>query len=56
MKLDAREIPTDWPTGYVPVGAGSVDSYPKFITGSGIYEVSDALRKHAMSLAKNFDL
>lgn len=56
MEFDAREIPTDWSTGYVPLGAGSVDSYPKFITGSEIYELSDALRKQAMSFAKNVKL
>lgn len=56
MEFDAREIPTDWRTGYVPLGAGSVDSYPKFITGSEIYELSDALRKQAMLFAKNVKL
>lgn len=56
MEFDAREIPTDWSTGYVPLGAGSVDSYPKFITGSEIYELSDALRKQAMSVAKTVKL
>lgn len=53
MEFDAREIPTDWHTGYVPLGAESVDSYPKFITGSEIYELSDALRKKAMSFTRN---
>lgn len=56
MEFDAREIPIDWHTGYVPLGAGSVDSYPKFITGSEIYELSDALRKQAMSFAKTVKL
>lgn len=56
MEFDAREIPTDWHTGYVPLGADSVDSFPKYITGSEIYELSDALRKQAMSFAKNVNL
>lgn len=56
MEFDAREIPADWPTGYVPLGADSVDYYPKFITGSEIYELSDALRKQAMSFAKTVKL
>lgn len=56
MEFDAREIPADWPTGYVPLGADSVDSYPKYITGSEIYELSDALRKQAMSFAKTVSL
>lgn len=56
MEFDAREIPANWLTGYVPLGADSVDSYPKFITGSEIYELSDALRKKAMSFAKAVNL
>lgn len=56
MEFDAREIPADWPTGYVPLGADSTSSYPKFITGSEIYELSDALRKRAMSFVKDVTL
>lgn len=56
MEFDAREIPTDWHTGYVPLGADTVDSYPKFITGSEIYELSDALRKKAISFTTTMKL
>lgn len=56
MEFDAREIPTDWPTGYVPLGADSINSYPKFITGSEIYEPSDTLRKQAISFTKDVTL
>lgn len=56
MEFDAREIPTDSHTGYVPLGADCVDSYPKFITGSEIYELSDALRKKAMSFTRTVKL
>lgn len=56
MEFDAREIPTDWLTGYMPLGAAPVDSYSKFITGSEIFELSDALRKQAMSFAKTVKL
>lgn len=40
----------------MPLGADSVDSFPKYITGSEIYELSDALRKQAMSFAKTVNL
>lgn len=56
MELDAREIPTDWPTGYVPMGADSHNCYPTYITGSEVFELNDTLRQHAMTVATTVEL
>ena len=55
-EFDAREIPSQWNTGYVPQGASSPDAYPKIIYGTEIFEVNDDLKKLAMSFAQRASL
>lgn len=51
LEFDAREIPSTWPTGYVPMGARSHDSYPDTIMGSEVFELNNNLRQLALSFA-----
>lgn len=50
-EFDAREIPANFTNGYVPFGAYSPDQYPVFIYGTEVFEVNEALRDVAVSLA-----
>jgi purine nucleoside permease len=50
-EFDAREIPDNFTTGYVPLGAYSPDQYPVNIYGTEVFEVNEALRDIAISLA-----
>lgn len=38
------------------MGADSINSYPTYITGSEVYELSNALRQEAMSFARTVEL
>ncbi|KAJ3997655.1 purine nucleoside permease-like protein [Lentinula boryana] len=55
-EFDAREIPADFPTGYVPQGAVAPDQYPTSIYGTEVFEVNTALRTLAVGFAKNATL
>lgn len=55
-QIDAREIPTDWPTGYVPQGSYSPDQYPGYIYGTEVFELNDALRQRVIDFASNVTL
>ncbi|KAG6877088.1 hypothetical protein C0993_010324 [Termitomyces sp. T159_Od127] len=55
-EFDSREIPDDFPTGYVPLGAKRPDQYPGDIYGTEVFEVNDALRKLAVGFAKTASL
>jgi purine nucleoside permease len=44
-EFDAREIPANFSTGYVPLGATSPEGYPTILYGTEVFEVSDELRK-----------
>lgn len=55
-EFDAREKPNSFSTGYVPLGSASPESYPKFIYGTEVFQLNDALRKHAMAFAKTATL
>ena len=50
-EFDAREIPDNFSTGYVPLGAYSPDEYPQNIYGTEVFEVSAALQSMAVSWA-----
>jgi purine nucleoside permease len=50
-EFDAREIPDNFTSGYVPLGAHSPDQYPVNIYGTEVFEVNEALRDMAISLA-----
>ncbi|GAO50739.1 NUP-domain-containing protein [Saitoella complicata NRRL Y-17804] len=46
-----RELPSNYSTGYIPLGADAPDQYPGHIYGSEVFELDDNLRQRAMYLA-----
>lgn len=50
-EFDAREIPSNYSTGYIPQGATSPDMYPQSIYGTEVFEVNEALRDIAAKFA-----
>lgn len=52
VEYDARQIPLEWTSGYIPMGASSQDSYPDTIMGSEVFELNDNLRQLALGFAK----
>ena len=55
-EIDAREKPEDSPSGYIPQGTTSTGSYPRYIYGTEVFQLNDALRQHAISFAKTAKL
>ncbi|KAL8720094.1 MAG: hypothetical protein Q9225_003001 [Loekoesia sp. 1 TL-2023] len=55
-EFDAREIPSNFTTGYVPQGSVSPTQYPQSIYGTEVFEVNDALRQLAIGFAKTATL
>ncbi|KAI4254806.1 MAG: hypothetical protein LQ352_002901 [Teloschistes flavicans] len=55
-EFDAREIPDNFTTGYVPLGSFSPTQYPDSIYGTEVFEVNDALRQLAIGFAKTATL
>lgn len=55
-EFDAREIPDDFPTGYVPLGATLPGQYPVNIYGTEVFELNEALRDIAVGFAKTAKL
>lgn len=55
-EIDAREKPDNFSTGYIPLGTDSPGSYPKFIYGTEVFQLNDALRQRAMAFAKTATL
>lgn len=55
-ELDAREMPSNFSTGYVPQGATSPWVYPQIIYGTEVFEVNDDLRHMAIAFAKKATL
>ncbi|KAI9692454.1 MAG: hypothetical protein M1822_006685 [Bathelium mastoideum] len=51
-EFDAREIPSNWSTGYLGQGAYAPGQYPTFIYGTEVLEVNAALRSLAVGFAK----
>lgn len=56
LEFDGREIPLEWATGYVPMGADTHSSFPGYLHGSEVYELNDALRTLALSFARTAKL
>lgn len=50
-EFDAREIPSNFSTGYFPQGAFAPNQYPQYIYGTEVFEVNENLRDIAASLA-----
>lgn len=55
-EFDAREIPSNFTTGYVPQGSTDPTMYPQSIYGTEVFEVNDALRQIAIGFAKTATL
>ncbi|MCJ1477988.1 hypothetical protein MMC13_006663 [Lambiella insularis] len=55
-EFDAREIPANFSTGYIPQGSTAPNEYPQSIYGTEVFEVNDALRQLAISFAKTATL
>ncbi|KAF5010510.1 hypothetical protein FDECE_3327 [Fusarium decemcellulare] len=56
LEFDAREVPEEWGSGYVPFGAHSPDQFPELLHGSEVFELNAALRDFAISVAKTVAL
>ena len=55
-EIDAREKPDNFSTGYFPQGSTNPEEYPQSIYGTEVFEVNDALRQIAISLAQQATL
>lgn len=55
-EFDAREIPDNFTTGYVPQGSFAPGEYPASIYGTEVFEVNEALRDIAVGFAKTAKL
>ena len=55
-EFDAREIPANYSTGYIPFGAYLPSQYPQELYGTEVFEVNENLQKLAISLAKSATL
>ncbi|CAG1977234.1 unnamed protein product [Fusarium graminearum] len=56
LGFDAREVPSEWGSGYVPMGADKPDQFPGIVHGSEVFELNSALRDYALSVAKGVNL
>ncbi|EPS98657.1 hypothetical protein FOMPIDRAFT_1031334 [Fomitopsis schrenkii] len=55
-EFDAREIPANFSTGYVPFGTKAPGQYPHNIYGTEVFELNEALRDKAVELARTATL
>ena len=55
-EFDAREIPANFSTGYVPQGSTAPGQYPPVIYGTEVFEVNTALRSLAVRFARTATL
>jgi purine nucleoside permease len=56
LEFDAREVPSEWGSGYVPMGADKPDQFPGIVHGSEVFELNGGLRDWAFSIAKGVKL
>ena len=52
-ELDARDLPSNWTTGYYALGTDEPNDYPINIYGTEVFELNENLRNRALSLAQN---
>lgn len=52
-EFDAREIPANFTTGYIPLGATAPSEYPQNIYGTEVFELNAALRDLAVDFASS---
>ncbi|KAH8669496.1 purine nucleoside permease-domain-containing protein [Tricladium varicosporioides] len=55
-EFDARELPNDMWTGYIPQGSERPSQYPNSIYGTEVFEVNESLRDIAVDFAKTAKL
>jgi len=55
-EFDAREMPANFTTGYLPYGVDSPDAYPKNTYGTEVFELNAALRDLAYGYAAKANL
>lgn len=55
-EIDAREIPSNWSTGYFAQGSYGPDQYPGSIYGTEVFEVNENLRSKAVAFARTATL
>lgn len=55
-EIDAREIPSNWSTGYFAIGSIAPAQYPAIIYGTEVFELNVNLRDKAVSLAADVQL
>ncbi|KAI9666979.1 MAG: hypothetical protein M1831_001484 [Alyxoria varia] len=55
-EFDSREIPRNFSTGYVPLGATDPEQYPQNIYGTEVFELNGELQKIAVDFAKKAKL
>jgi purine nucleoside permease len=56
FELDAREIPTGWPTGFIPLGKATPYEEPATDIGGAVYHLDPGLVAWAYSLTKTVKL
>ncbi|KAM0426595.1 hypothetical protein ACHAPT_008289 [Fusarium lateritium] len=56
LEFDAREVPSAWGSGYVPMGAHSPGGFPQILHGSEVFELNGELRDYALSVARTATL
>ncbi|KAI2605585.1 putative purine nucleoside permease [Hypoxylon sp. NC1633] len=55
-EIDAREMPANFSTGYLPFGSYTPNQYPSIIYGTEVMEVNQNLRDAAVNLAQRAKL
>ncbi|KAL3425522.1 hypothetical protein PVAG01_02313 [Phlyctema vagabunda] len=50
-EIDMRELPSNYSSGYVPLGASNPGQYPLFLYGTEVFELNSGLRDRAFTLA-----
>ncbi|ODV83788.1 hypothetical protein CANARDRAFT_29765 [[Candida] arabinofermentans NRRL YB-2248] len=55
-EVDAREMPSNWTTGYFPFGTTYSNQYPGNVYGTEVFELNEDLRDRAIELASAVEL
>ncbi|KAJ5179093.1 hypothetical protein N7492_002303 [Penicillium capsulatum] len=55
-EIDIRELPKNYSTGYIPLGADAANKYPTLIYGTEVFEVNEELRDIAVDFARQAKL
>ncbi|KAI0696709.1 purine nucleoside permease [Cytidiella melzeri] len=55
-EIDAREIPSNFTTGYIPQGATAPNQFPTELYGTEVFELNDNLRQLVIGMTKTLKL